>query len=92
MDKHYGDRVLIAEANLWPEDACRVFWKRRRVSHVFNYPLMPRLFLGFAQKTGIQSLIFLTKLLLLLRNCQWALFLRNHDEIGGRGNGNGRRA
>src|SRR5882672_5102824 len=87
MDKHYGDRVLIAEANLWPEDAAEYFGKREDGSgaecHMcFNYPLMPRLFLGLRTEDSYPIIDIFEQTPVTPENCQWALFLRNHDEIG----------
>ncbi len=82
VDKHYGDRVLIAEANLWPEDAAEYFGKGQECHMCFNYPLMPRLFLGLRTEDSYPIIDIFEQTPTTPENCQWALFLRNHDEIG----------
>src|SRR5882762_3550953 len=82
MDKHYGDRVLIAEANLWPEDAAEYFGKGEECHMCFNYPLMPRLFLGLRTEDSYPIIDIFEQTPATPENCQWALFLRNHDELG----------
>src|SRR6478609_1823861 len=82
MDKHYDDRVLIAEANLWPEDAAQYFGKGQECHMCFNYPLMPRLFLGLRTEDSYPIVDIFEQTPATPENCQWALFLRNHDAIG----------
>lgn len=82
MDKHYSDRVFIAEANLWPEDAAEYFGKGAECHMCFNYPLMPRLFLGLRTEDSYPIIDIFEQTPVTPENCQWALFLRNHDEIG----------
>src|SRR5258706_3315351 len=82
VDKHYSDRVLIAEANLWPEDAAEYYGKGEECHMCFNYPLMPRLFLGLRTEDSYPIIDIFEQTPTTPENCQWALFLRNHDEIG----------
>lgn len=82
IDKHYKDRVLIAEANLWPEDAAAYFGNGQECHMNFNYPLMPRLFLGLRTEDSYPIIDILEQTPVTPPNCQWALFLRNHDELG----------
>ncbi|MGC4022869.1 MAG: maltose alpha-D-glucosyltransferase [Cyclobacteriaceae bacterium] len=82
IDKHYDDRVLIAEANLWPEDAAEYFGNGQECNMCFNYPLMPRLFLGLRTEDSYPIIDILEQTPQTPENCQWALFLRNHDEVG----------
>ncbi len=82
IDKHYEDRILIAEANLWPEDAAQYFGEGQECHMSFNYPLMPRLFLGLRTEDSYPIIDIIEQTPITPENSQWALFLRNHDEIG----------
>lgn len=81
IDKHYEDRVLIAEANLWPEDAAKYFGDGTECHMNFNYPLMPRLFLALRTEDSYPIVDIIEQTPATPANGQWALFLRNHDEI-----------
>jgi maltose alpha-D-glucosyltransferase / alpha-amylase len=81
IDKHYDDRILIAEANLWPEDAAKYFGDGAECHMNFNYPLMPRLFLGLRTEDSYPIVDIIEQTPATPANGQWALFLRNHDEI-----------
>jgi maltose alpha-D-glucosyltransferase / alpha-amylase len=82
IDKHYEDRILIAEANLWPEDAAQYFGEGQECHMSFNYPLMPRLFLGLRTEDSYPIIDIIEQTPVTPAGSQWALFLRNHDEIG----------
>jgi len=82
IDKHYKYKVLMAEANLWPEDAAAYFGNGQECHMNFNYPLMPRLFLGLRTEDSYPIVDILEQTPATPQNCQWALFLRNHDELG----------
>ncbi len=82
IDKHYEDKVLIAEANLWPEDAAEYFGEGQECHMNFHYPLMPRLFLGLRTEDTYPIIDIIEQTPTTPPNSQWALFLRNHDEIG----------
>ncbi|NOT76450.1 MAG: maltose alpha-D-glucosyltransferase [Cyclobacteriaceae bacterium] len=82
IDKEYKDRILIAEANLWPEDAASYFGDGQECHMNFNYPLMPRLFLALRTEDSYPIIDIMEQTPATPPNCQWALFLRNHDEIG----------
>ncbi|HNP96692.1 MAG TPA: maltose alpha-D-glucosyltransferase [Cyclobacteriaceae bacterium] len=82
IDKNYKHRVLIAEANLWPEDAAAYFGDGKECHMNFNYPLMPRLFLGLRTEDSYPIIDILEQTPKTPPNSQWALFLRNHDELG----------
>jgi maltose alpha-D-glucosyltransferase / alpha-amylase len=82
IDKHFANRVLIAEANLWPEDAAAYFGNGEECHMNFNYPLMPRLFLGLRTEDSYPIMDILEQTPDTPPNSQWALFLRNHDELG----------
>ncbi len=82
IDKEYKDRILIAEANLWPEDAASYFGDGQECHMNFNYPLMPRLFLALRTEDSYPIIDIMEQTPETPPNSQWALFLRNHDEIG----------
>ncbi len=82
IDNHYEDRILMAEANLWPEDAAQYFGDGKECHMSFNYPLMPRLFLGLRTEDSYPIIDIIEQTPATPMNSQWALFLRNHDEIG----------
>lgn len=81
IDKCYKDKVLIGEANLWPEDASSYFGKGDECHMNFHYPLMPRLFLALRTEDSFPIRDIIEQTPPSPRNCQWALFLRNHDEL-----------
>lgn len=82
VDKHYKNRVLIAEANLWPEDAATYFGNGDECHMNFHYPLMPRLFLALRTEDSYPIVDIMDQTPETPLNTQWALFLRNHDELG----------
>jgi maltose alpha-D-glucosyltransferase/alpha-amylase len=82
VEKNYTDRVLIAEANLWPEDAASYFGDGDECHMNFHYPLMPRLFLGLRTEDNYPIVDIIEQTPRIHPKAQWALFLRNHDEIG----------
>jgi maltose alpha-D-glucosyltransferase/alpha-amylase len=82
IDKNYTDRILIAEANLWPEDAATYFGDGEECHMNFHYPLMPRLFLALRTEDSYPIEDIMEQTPAAPGNSQWALFLRNHDEMG----------
>jgi maltose alpha-D-glucosyltransferase / alpha-amylase len=82
IDKNYKDKVLMAEANLWPEDAAAYFGEGEECHMNFNYPLMPRLFLALRTEDSYPIVDIMEQTPELPPNSQWAVFLRNHDELG----------
>jgi maltose alpha-D-glucosyltransferase/alpha-amylase len=82
IDKHYRNRVLIAEANLWPEEAATYFGAGDECHMNFHYPLMPRLFLALRTEDSYPIVDIIEQTPPLPAQAQWALFLRNHDEMG----------
>jgi maltose alpha-D-glucosyltransferase/alpha-amylase len=81
VDSHHADKMLLAEANQWPEDAIAYFGAGDECHMAFHFPLMPRLFMS----TRMEDRYPVTEILQLTPaipdSCQWALFLRNHDEL-----------
>jgi len=82
IDKHYKDKVLIAEANLWPEDAATYFGDGAECHMNFHFPLMPRMFLALRTEDSYPIVDIIEQTPAIHTHCQWALFLRNHDELG----------
>jgi len=81
VDARYPDRVLLAEANQWPEDVVAYFGDGDECHMAFHFPLMPRMFMALRREdaTPIHEILALTPD--IPDNCQWGLFLRNHDEL-----------
>lgn len=81
VDQHYDDRLLLAEANQWPEDAAAYFGAGDECHMNFHFPLMPRLFMSVRQENRMPLIDILEQTPELPKGCQWATFLRNHDEL-----------
>jgi maltose alpha-D-glucosyltransferase/alpha-amylase len=81
VDSKYKDRVLLAEANQWPEDAVAYFADGSECQMAFHFPLMPRLFMAIRMEDRFPLMEILQETPAIPANCQWALFLRNHDEL-----------
>lgn len=83
IDKNYGDRILLAEANQWPEDAVKYFGsgKGNECHMAFHFPLMPRLFMSVRMEDRVPIVDILEQTPEIPPTSQWALFLRNHDEL-----------
>lgn len=81
IDKNYENRILVAEANLWPEDAASYFGDGDECHMAFHYPLMPRLFLALRTEDNYPVVDIIEQTPAIPQNVQWALFLRNHDEL-----------
>jgi maltose alpha-D-glucosyltransferase/alpha-amylase len=81
MDARYRDRMLLAEANLWPSDVCAYFGDGDECHMAFHFPLMPRLYMALRQEDRhpISEILYQTPE--IPDGCQWAIFLRNHDEL-----------
>jgi maltose alpha-D-glucosyltransferase/alpha-amylase len=82
IDREYGgDRVLLAEANQWPEDVRPYFGDGDEFHMSFHFPLMPRLYMAIRREDRLPILDIFTHTPPIPPSCQWALFLRNHDEL-----------
>ena len=81
IDKTYSDRMLLAEANQWPEDVLPYFGNGDECHMAFNFPLMPRLYMSVAQEDRHPITDIMRQTPDIPDNCQWAIFLRNHDEL-----------
>ncbi len=81
VDKRYKNRLLIAEANQWPEDAAAYFGNGDEAHMAFHFPLMPRLFMALRMENSYPVIDILNSTPQIPETCQWGLFLRNHDEL-----------
>lgn len=81
VDSKYENRMLLAEANQWPEDAVAYFGDGDECHMAFHFPVMPRLFMALHMEDRYPILDILAQTPALPEGCQWALFLRNHDEL-----------
>jgi len=81
MDDKHQARMLLAEANQWPEDAAEYFGDGDECHMNFHFPLMPRLFMAVQQEDRFPIIDILDQTPEIPENCQWAIFLRNHDEL-----------
>jgi maltose alpha-D-glucosyltransferase / alpha-amylase len=81
IDAKYTDRMLLAEANQWPEDAVAYFGTGNECHMCFNFPLMPRMFMSLHMEDRYPIVDILEQTPAIPENCQWAIFLRNHDEL-----------
>ncbi len=81
LDRHYSDRMLLAEANQWPEDTRPYFGEGDECHMGFHFPLMPRMYMALAQEDRHPITDILRQTPAIPESCQWAIFLRNHDEL-----------
>ncbi|MBS0643280.1 MAG: maltose alpha-D-glucosyltransferase [Proteobacteria bacterium] len=81
LDAHYPDRMLLAEANQWPEDTKDYFGDGDECHMAFHFPLMPRMYLAIAREDRFPITDILRQTPDIPESCQWAIFLRNHDEL-----------
>ncbi|TVR25615.1 MAG: maltose alpha-D-glucosyltransferase [Ilumatobacter sp.] len=81
LDSKWDGRMFLAEANQWPEDAAEYFGDGDECHMNFHFPLMPRLFMAVSQEDRFPIIDILQQTPEAADGCQWALFLRNHDEL-----------
>jgi maltose alpha-D-glucosyltransferase / alpha-amylase len=81
VDANYPDRVLLAEANQWPEDVVEYFGDGDECHMAFQFPIMPRMFMSLRREDATPMYEILERTPSVPGNCQWGLFLRNHDEL-----------
>ena len=77
----FPNRMLLAEANQWPEDAVAYFGDGDECHMAFHFPLMPRLFMAIRMEDRFPIIDILQQTPAIPETCQWAMFLRNHDEL-----------
>jgi maltose alpha-D-glucosyltransferase/alpha-amylase len=81
LDDYAPGRMLLAEANQWPEDAKEYFGDGDECHMSFHFPLMPRMYMAIAQEDRFPISDIIRQTPAIPENCQWAIFLRNHDEL-----------
>jgi maltose alpha-D-glucosyltransferase/alpha-amylase len=81
LDLHYSDRMFLAEANQWPEDVREYFGDGDECHMAYHFPLMPRMYMAIAQEDRHPIVEIMEQTPDIPDNCQWAMFLRNHDEL-----------
>ena len=81
IDEHYPDRVLLAEANQWPEDVVAYFGNGDECHMAFHFPVMPRMFMSLRREEALPMIEILDRTPTIPTTTQWGLFLRNHDEL-----------
>jgi maltose alpha-D-glucosyltransferase/alpha-amylase len=81
LDEHYPGRALLAEANQWPEDAVEYFGDGDECNMAFHFPIMPRLYMSMEREDRFPLIDIIQQTPSIPDNCQWVVFLRNHDEL-----------
>ena len=81
MDAEYTGRMFLAEANQWPEDVREYFGDGDECHMAYHFPLMPRIFMAVALEDRYPVAEIMRQTPDIPDNCQWAIFLRNHDEL-----------
>ena len=81
LDHEYKDKVFLAEANQWPEDVRQYFGDGDECHMAFHFPLMPRMFMAIAEEDRYPIIDIMRQTPEIPPTCQWAIFLRNHDEM-----------
>ena len=81
IDAHYENRIILAEANQWPSDVRPYFADGDECHMAFHFPLMPRMYMALRQEDRLPITEIMGQTPPIPDNCQWGLFLRNHDEL-----------
>jgi len=81
LDKNYPGRILLCEANQWPEDVRPYFGNGDEFHMGFHFPIMPRIYMGLKKGSAEDMQEILRRTPSIPENCQWCTFLRNHDEL-----------
>lgn len=81
IDERFPDRMLLAEANQWPEDAAAYFGDGDECHMAFHFPVMPRLYMSMHTEDRFPLVDIVQQTPVIPDSCQWAIFLRNHDEL-----------
>ena len=81
LDASYPDRMLLAEANMWPEDTQMYFGDGDECHMAFHFPLMPRMYMAIAKEDRFPITDIMRQTPEIPEGAQWAIFLRNHDEL-----------
>ncbi|MDR3617502.1 MAG: maltose alpha-D-glucosyltransferase [Candidatus Obscuribacterales bacterium] len=81
MEDNYESRLFLAEANQWPEDVVEYFGNGDECQMAYHFPVMPRLYLALHQQDSRAIIDIMARTPAIPEQCQWAMFLRNHDEL-----------
>jgi maltose alpha-D-glucosyltransferase / alpha-amylase len=81
IDAEYDNRLVLAEANMWPADVRPYFGDGDECHMAFHFPLMPRIYMALRQEDRLPITDIMAQTPAIPGNCQWGLFLRNHDEL-----------
>jgi len=81
LDEKYPGKMLLAEANQWPEDSLPYFGNGDECHMAFHFPVMPRMYMALAQEDRFPIADIMAQTPPIPESCQWAMFLRNHDEL-----------
>jgi maltose alpha-D-glucosyltransferase/alpha-amylase len=81
IDADYANRLILAEANQWPADVRPYFGDGDECHMAFHFPLMPRIYMALRQEDRLPITDIMAQTPPIPDNCQWGLFLRNHDEL-----------
>src|SRR5260370_23516384 len=81
LDARFPGRMLLAEANQWPEDSRPYFGNGDECHMAFHFPVMPRMYMALAQEDRFPIVDIMAQTPSIPESCQWVLFLRNHDEL-----------
>lgn len=81
LDENFKDKIFLAEANQWPEDVAKYFGNGDECHMAYNFPLMPRIYIAIKKENSLPIIEVMNHLPEIPKVCQWALFLRNHDEL-----------
>ena len=81
IDAEYENRLVLAEANMWPQDVLPYFGDGDECQMAFHFPLMPRIYMALRQEDRLPITEIMAQTPPIPENCQWGLFLRNHDEL-----------
>jgi len=81
IDQNFPDRILLCEANQWPEDVRPYFGDGDEFHMGFHFPIMPRIYMALKKERPTDMIEILQRTPTIPDNCQWCIFLRNHDEL-----------
>jgi len=81
LDKHYKDRMFLAEANQWPDDVIQYFGDSDECHMCYHFPVMPRIYMAVHKEDYEPVVKIMRETPEIPADCQWAVFLRNHDEL-----------
>ncbi|MDR5590136.1 maltose alpha-D-glucosyltransferase [Christiangramia sp. SM2212] len=81
VDKKYDNKLLLAEANMWPEDSAAYFGDGDECHMNYHFPIMPRMFMSVKMEDRYPIIDIIDQTPEIPENCQWGIFLRNHDEL-----------